>query len=59
VSCIKNSQAAHTESKSIRKENTSMSKKRKNKVKTITEEEYEAYVRSLTGEEERSPQKAQ
>jgi hypothetical protein len=32
-----------------------MSKKRKNKVRTITEEEYEAYVRSLTGEAEKPP----
>lgn len=30
-----------------------MSKKNKNKVKTLTEEEYEEYVRSLTEEKEK------
>ena len=45
---IKGDGLGHTECKIIRKEKKKMSKK--NKVRTITEQEYEEYVKTLTGE---------
>lgn len=48
---IKEKTLGHTENNEFRKEKKDMSKKKKNGVRSISEEEYEEYVRSLMQKE--------